>query len=48
VHVLGAGVNRRTTVPFTGVRSWTVTLRKGTLVFRSDAQRTLRGAVTVA
>jgi hypothetical protein len=48
VHVLGAGVNRRTTVPFTGVRSWTVTLRKGTLVFRSDAQRKLRGAVTVA
>lgn len=49
VHLLGAGVNRKTTVPFTGVKRWTVTLRKGTLVFRSDPQaKTLRGSVTVA
>ncbi|HEU0335038.1 MAG TPA: hypothetical protein VFR43_00700, partial [Gaiellaceae bacterium] len=27
VHLLGAGVNRKTTVPFTGVKRWTVTLR---------------------
>lgn len=48
VHLLGAGVNRKTTVPFTGVKRWTVTLRKGTLVFRSDPQaKTMRGAVTV-
>jgi plastocyanin len=49
VHLLGAGVNRKTTVPFTGVKRWTVTLRKGTLVFRSDPQATtLRGTLTVA
>jgi hypothetical protein len=41
-------VNRKTTVPFTGVKRWTATLRKGTLVFRSDPQaKTLRGAVAV-
>jgi hypothetical protein len=48
VHVLGAGVNRKTAVPFTGVKRWTVTLRKGTLVFRSDPQaKTLRGTLRV-
>ena len=48
VHLLGAGVNRKTTVPFTGVKRWTATLRKGTLVFRSDPQaRTMRGTVAV-
>lgn len=49
IHLLGAGVNRKTTVAFTGVKRWTVTLRKGTLVFRSDPQaKTLRGTLTVA
>lgn len=37
VHVLGAGVDRKTTLAFTGVRRWTVTLKAGVLVFRSDA-----------
>jgi hypothetical protein len=42
-------VNRKTTVPFTGVKRWTVTLRKGTLVFRSDPQaKALRGTLSVA
>jgi plastocyanin len=29
-HIRGPGVNRRTTVPFTGRREWTVRLRLGT------------------
>jgi hypothetical protein len=49
VHLSGAGIDRRTTVPFKGVKVWTVTLRKGTLAFRSDPQRTtVKGSVPVA
>lgn len=48
VHVLGAGFDRKTTLAFTGVRRWTVTLTAGVLVFRSDAApATLRGSVRV-
>jgi plastocyanin len=48
VHLVGAGVDRKTAVGFTGERRWTVTLRKGTLAFRSDPQRTsVRGSVVV-
>jgi plastocyanin len=38
VHLLGAGVNRKTGIAFTGTVTWRLTLRKGTLVFRSDAR----------
>jgi hypothetical protein len=49
VHLTGAGIDRKTSVPFRGVRVWVVTLRKGTLSFRSDPQRaTLKGSVPVA
>ena len=49
VRLLGAGVRRSTTLRFTGVRRWTVTLRRGTLVFRSDgAPARLRGSIRVA
>lgn len=48
VHLLGAGIDRRTGVAYRGVVTWKVTLRAGTLLFRSDpGRRTLRGGVTV-
>jgi plastocyanin len=47
-HLVGAGVNRATGVPFTGTRTWKLTLRKGTLAFRCDQHRTtMRGSVRV-
>jgi plastocyanin len=49
VHLTGAGIDRKTTVAFKGEKRWTVTLRKGTLTFRSDPRRTtVRGTVLVA
>jgi plastocyanin len=49
VHLTGAGIDRKTTVAFKGDKPWTVTLKKGTLVFRSDPQGAkLRRTVTVA
>ena len=49
-HMLGAGVNRRTGAPFVGSVTWKVTLKAGTLVYRSDAPKPkLRaGRVTVS
>lgn len=45
----GAGASRATSVPFVGVRTWTVTLRKGTLTFLCDPHAaTMRGTVSVA
>jgi hypothetical protein len=36
-HLRGAGVNKSTSVPFRGTRTWTVRLRKGkTYRFRCD------------
>jgi plastocyanin len=47
-HLLGAGVNRATAVAFTGTRTWKLTVRKGTLVFRCDPHRTqMRGTVQI-
>jgi plastocyanin len=47
-RLLGAGVNRATGVTFTGARTWKLTVRKGTLVFRCDPHRTrMRGAVQI-
>jgi plastocyanin len=47
-RLLGAGVNRATGVAFTGARTWKLTVRKGTLVFRCDPHRTtMRGAVQI-
>jgi plastocyanin len=47
-HLLGAGVNRATAVAFMGTRTWKLTLRKGTLVFRCDPHRTtMRGRVRI-
>jgi hypothetical protein len=38
-HLIGLGVNRSTGVRFTGRASWTITLRKGTYRFQSDANK---------
>jgi hypothetical protein len=50
VHLVGAGVNRRTGIAFVGTVTWKVTLKSGTLSVRSDAKRpTLRpGTIAVA
>jgi hypothetical protein len=37
-HVTGAGVNRKTGLAFVGVATWRVTLKAGTLTYRSDAK----------
>ncbi len=47
-HLIGPGVNKSTTVPFVGSRTWTVTLRKGTYRFQCDAHKTrMKGTVRV-
>jgi hypothetical protein len=42
-HLIGPGVNRKTTVRGISRPTWTVTLRRGTYAYRSDANRRLRG-----
>jgi hypothetical protein len=46
-HLLGPGVNRKTTLAGTGTSTWKVTLRKGTLAYFSD-RKTPRLRRTVA
>ena len=46
-HLTGPGLNRRTGVAFRGTSTWTVTLRRGTYRFRSDATAGLRGTLRV-
>jgi plastocyanin len=48
-HVLGAGINKKTSVPGTGTQTWKVVLKKGTLTFQCDPHKTtMRGKVVVA
>ena len=49
-HLIGAGVNKKTGIAFVGTVTWKVTLKTGTLVYRSDAARPklTPGKVTVA
>ena len=43
-RLAGAGVSRSTGIVFVGTATWKVTLKAGTLVFRSDAKKpSLRG-----
>ncbi|HUY71100.1 MAG TPA: plastocyanin/azurin family copper-binding protein [Gaiellaceae bacterium] len=35
-HLFGPGVNKKTTVPFTGVQTWTVKLKAGTYTYQCD------------
>jgi len=46
-HLTGPGLNRKTGVAFRGTARWTVTLRRGTYRFRSDATAGLRGTLRV-
>jgi hypothetical protein len=46
-HLTGPGVNRKTGVSFRGTVTWTVSLKAGRYVYRSDRSRRLRGVVTV-
>jgi len=47
-HLIGPGVNRSTGVGFTGRASWTITLKKGTYRFQSDASKArLHGSIRV-
>jgi len=38
-HLLGAGVNRKTGIAFTGTVTWKLKLKAGTLTYRSDAAK---------
>jgi hypothetical protein len=42
-HLIGPGINRKTTVGGISRPTWTVTLRRGTYRYRSDANRRLTG-----
>jgi opacity protein-like surface antigen len=46
-HLIGPSVNLRTRVPAKTSTSWTVYLRPGTYVYRSDKNARLRGTFTV-
>jgi plastocyanin len=35
-HLIGPGVNKKTTVPFTGTLTWTVKLKPGTYTYQCD------------
>jgi plastocyanin len=35
-HLIGKGLNKSTTVPFTGTQTWKVTLKKGTYTYQCD------------
>jgi plastocyanin len=47
-RLVGPGVNRATGVAFRGTVKWTVALRAGTYVYRSDRNKKLRGKFTVS
>jgi hypothetical protein len=46
-HLVGPGANRRTGVGFKGRVAWTVTLKVGRYLYRSDAHPKLKGALQV-
>jgi plastocyanin len=47
-HLTGLGVNKKTGVKFKGTVTWTVFLKAGTYIFRSDAHAKLRGTLVVS
>jgi hypothetical protein len=47
-HLSGPGVNKKTGVAFKGTVTWTVTLKGGAYVFRSDAHAKLKGTLKVS
>ena len=46
-HLKGPGVDRKTNVKKAGKTTWTITLRRGTYRFFSDANPKLKGSFTV-
>jgi len=40
-HLVGKGVNKSTTIPFTGDQTWTVKLKPGTYTYECDAHASL-------
>ncbi len=46
-HLVGPGVNVKTSLAATGTRAWNVYLRPGTYVYRSDGNAKLRGTFRV-
>ena len=46
-HLIGPGLNKKTSVGFTGERTWTIKLKPGRYTYRSDKRKKLRGAFTV-
>jgi plastocyanin len=48
-RLIGPGLNRATTVSFTGTKTWKVTLRKGVYRFRCDPHRSdMKGSFRVS
>jgi plastocyanin len=47
LHLTGPGVNRKTSVAGTGTTTWSLTLKPGTYVYRSDKDPKLRGSFVV-
>lgn len=48
-HLIGPGLNKKTTVPFKGDTAWTITLKKGTYRYQCDphAARGMKGTFKV-
>ena len=48
-HLIGPGVNKTTTVPFTGTQTWTVKLKPGSYTYQCDihAATGMKGAFKV-
>jgi plastocyanin len=47
-HLIGPGTNAKTGVAFKGTKTWSLTLRKGTYRYRSDAHPALKGSFKVS
>jgi len=49
-HLLGPGVNKTTSVPFTGTKTWTVKLEAGKYTFQCDVHASvgMKGSFTVS
>jgi hypothetical protein len=47
-HLMGPGVNKKTGVAFMGKVSWSLSLKKGSYTYRSDAHTRLHGTLKVS
>ena len=45
---MGPGVNKKTGVAFMGKVSWSLSLKKGSYTYRSDAHKGLHGTLKVS